>query len=35
MSSFIYLLFMAVGGGPSGVSATYLGPRGAIRFGCS
>ena len=34
ISTSIYLLFMALGGGMSGVSANYLGTRGSIQFGC-
>lgn len=34
MSSSIYLLFMALGAAMSGISANYLGTRGAIQFGC-
>lgn len=34
LSSSIYLLFMALGGGISGVSAKYLGTKGAVQFGC-
>lgn len=34
LSSSIYLIFMAIGGGLSGVSANYLGTKGSIQFGC-
>ena len=34
ISSSIYLLFMALGGGAAGFSANYLGTRGSVQFGC-
>ena len=34
LGSSIYLIFLAIGAGFSGVSSHYFGPKGALQFGC-